>query len=438
MPVSIAYLGPLLTIHAFIAAKRDGLSHSEGELRDFVRELTSGEVTNDQAAAWLMAAYIRGLDDAETTALTLAMADSGVRLDLSGLPHPVVDKHSTGGVGDAVTLLFLPLMAACGVPVVKMSGRGLGFTGGTLDKLESIPGFRTSLSTSELIGQANTVGCALGGQTADLAPADKKLYALRDATETIGSIPLIAASVMSKKLASGADAIVIDVKAGSGAFMKTRESAAKLARTLMAIGRGAGKQVRVFVSDMSQPLAPAVGNALEVKAAIREMKSGCTGRLGLIAVRLADAALELAGKVPNAAQAAADGSGIAKMREWFEAQGGDPRVVDDESLLPSSAVRHAVHPKADGIVAAFETEAIGSVARELGAGRMSLGDRIDHSVGIELHKALGDSVTVGDILFTVHADTKLKAERAAEQLASATVISSQAPGREPLLEEIQP
>lgn len=281
-----------MTPNEFIKAKRDGSRHTPAEIRWFVESLTAESIADYQVTAWLMAAYLNGLDAEETA--SLAMADSGEKLSFPTL-GTVVDKHSTGGVGDAVTPLFIPIVAACGVPVVKMSGRGLGFTGGTLDKLESIPGFGGDLSPEALVAQAERIGCAWGGQTVELAPADKILYALRDATETVESLALIAASIMSKKLAAGADVIILDIKCGNGAFMQTADDARALANALLSISTSAGRKARAFVTDMSQPLAPAVGNALELKAAFAELRGGMSGRLGRVVMALAEAACEEAG-----------------------------------------------------------------------------------------------------------------------------------------------
>lgn len=385
--------------------------------------LTSGAAEDYQVSAWLMAAYINGLEDRETAALARAMADSGQTIDLSALPKPVIDKHSTGGVGDAVTPLFLPIMAACGVTVVKMSGRGLGFTGGTLDKLASIPNFRTDLPETELIAIAKEVGCAWSGQTKELAPADKILYALRDATETVNNISLIAASIMSKKLASGADAIVLDVKWGSGAFAKTKDEAERLAQEMIAIGEHNGKSVAAVLSEMNQPLAPAIGNALEVKAAIGELKSGCKSRLGSVTVELCRKALALAGKSADPMQVVQDGRALEKMKEWIAAQGGSARVVDDPSLLPAAAVTSAVKSESQGVVSAFDCEALGEIARALGAGRFRAEDEIDLGVGIELHVELGSRVARGDLLFTIHARSAEDADVATRALHSSITIN---------------
>jgi pyrimidine-nucleoside phosphorylase len=394
-----------MTVRDLIRAKREGASHSLTELRWFVGEMVAGSIPDYQVSAWLMAAYLNGLDPQETADLTIAMAESGETLSFPSL-GTVVDKHSTGGVGDVVTPLFIPIVAACGVPVVKMSGRGLGFTGGTLDKLQSIPGFRGDLSTGELVAQADRIGCAWGGQTANLAPADKILYALRDATETVESLPLIAASIMSKKLAAGADVIVLDVKRGNGAFMQSLAEARALASSLVSIAEAAGKKAKALVTDMSQPLAPAIGNALELKAAFAELKSGMTGRLGQVTIALAEAACSLAGSAISPRETVDSGKAEIKLKQWIEAQGGDPRVVDDPALLPSAPHVHTVTADRSGYVSGFDCRALGEVTRALGAGRLHKDDVIDRAVGIEVLVEIGDEVAEGQLLFAVHSKTQ--------------------------------
>jgi pyrimidine-nucleoside phosphorylase len=394
-----------LTALEFIKTKREGREHSQADLRWFVDALVNGQIEDYQVSAWLMAAVLNGLNAKETVDLTLAMADSGETLSFPSL-GTVVDKHSTGGVGDVVTPLFIPIVAACGVPVVKISGRGLGFTGGTLDKLESIPGFRGDLPPEQLITQAERIGCAWGGQTADLAPADKILYALRDATDTVESLPLIAASIMSKKLAAGADVIVLDVKCGNGAFMQSPEEAQALANTLVSIAETAGRRAKAFVTDMSQPLAPAIGNALELKAAFAELKSGMSGRLGQVAIALADAACSLAGASLSPGDVVFNGAALAKLQEWIEAQGGDARVIDEPTLLPSAPHVETVLADRAGYVSGFDCRALGEAARAIGAGRLHKDDVIDPAVGIEVLVELGDSVEPGHPVFAVHSRTQ--------------------------------
>jgi len=382
-----------------------------------------------------MAVFLNGLHHDETVALTIAMAESGEMLDFSEL-GTVVDKHSTGGVGDTVTPLFIPIVAACGVPVVKMSGRGLGFTGGTLDKLESIPGFRGDIDPTELVAQARRIGCAWGGQTASLAPADKVLYALRDATETVESRPLIAASIMSKKLAAGADVIILDVKCGSGAFSETSEAAHALAAELVAIARAAGRRVRAMVTDMSQPLATAVGNALELKAAFAELVTGMHGRLGTVVMELANAACSEAGSERSPREAVDTGAAANKLREWISAQGGDSRVVDDPSLLPIAPAAKEVVSTETGYVGAFDCRAIGETARSLGAGRLSIDDLINPSVGIEVHVELGQKIETSMPLFTVHAATDAEASRACASLGDVIDFSAQPVTTPPLIQPV--
>jgi pyrimidine-nucleoside phosphorylase len=394
-----------MTAREFIKTKRERGSHAPAEIRWFIDALVAGQVPDYQATAWLMAALLNGLNAEETANLTLAMAESGDVLTYPTL-GTVVDKHSTGGVGDVVTPLFIPIVAACGVPVVKMSGRGLGFTGGTLDKLESIPGFRGDLSPKQLIEQAERIGCAWGGQTADLAPADKILYALRDATDTVESLPLIAASIMSKKLAAGADVIVLDVKCGNGAFMQSLEEARALASSLVSIADAAGRRAKAMVTDMSQPLAPAIGNTLELKAAFTELKSGMNGRLGKVTMTLAEAACSLAGSRLSPREAVDSGKAEAKLKEWIEAQGGDPRVVDDPSLLPNAPHVHTVTADRSGYVSGFDCRALGEAARALGAGRLHKDDVIDPAVGIEVLVEIGDQVEAGRPMFAVHSRTE--------------------------------
>lgn len=426
-----------MTVHEFIRVKRDGGKHAQAEIRWFVDALVAGEVETYQVSAWLMAAFLNGLTDEETAWLTLAMAASGETLEFPTLGS-VVDKHSTGGVGDTVTPLFIPIVAACGVPVVKMSGRGLGFTGGTLDKLEAIPGFRGDLAPEEMVAQAKRIGCAWGGQTTDLAPADKKLYALRDATETVESRPLIAASIMSKKLAVGAQVLVLDVKCGSGAFSATREDALALAEIMLSIAKAAGRRAAAFVTDMSQPLAPAVGNALELKAAFRELEGGMTGRLGQVTMALANKACHLAGARMTPDEAVASGAAAAKLREWISAQGGNARVVDDPSLLPSAPATRAVNAQGGGYVEKFDCQLLGEVARELGAGRLEVDDVIDPSVGLEVLVETGEAVADRAPMLIVHAVTQAAADAAADRLSGAITLSRSPVAPPELVSEVTP
>ena len=412
-----------------IAAKRDGLAVDPEELRAFVLGYARGEVADQQAAAFVMAAYLNGLDDAETLTLTRAMVDSGETLPLERISRPKVDKHSTGGVADGVTLVFAPLAACLGLAVAKLSGRGLGHTGGTLDKLESIPGLRTDLEPAAFERQVEEIGCAVAGQTADLVPADGALYALRDATATVASIPLIAASVMSKKLAVGSDLILLDVKAGSGAFMKTLEDANALARACAALARDWGRSTRVAVTDMSQPLGDAIGNALDIVEAVEVLRGRMRGRLRDAAVMFAGEGLSrLTGIGMGEGRAAAasaldDGRALEAFRAMVAAQGGDPRVVDDaESVLPRAPVRRPILADAAGTLAIVDAEALGRASGDLGAARGRKADPIDPAVGIVFRPKIGDAIEAGQVLGEVHARTEDEAEGAAASVRSALTL----------------
>jgi pyrimidine-nucleoside phosphorylase len=415
-------------IHAFLKAKRDGQSHRPGEIRAFVQRLVAHQIPDYQTAAWLMAAFLQGLGQEELLELTLAMATAGTERNEPPLFAGTLDKHSTGGVGDSVTLLFLPICAASGMRIVKLSGRGLGFTGGTLDKLDAIPGFRTDLGLRELHAIADQVGCAQGGQSAELAPADKILYALRDATETVEHPALIASSVMSKKLAAGAESLVLDVKWGRGAFMTDREAARELARRMVEIGTGAGRRVAALLTDMNQPLSHAVGNALEVRAALDELRSGCQGRLGRVAVALAEEAAQLMGAAQtDVGEAVRSGAAFRKALEWIEAQGGRIDPHTPTYGLPVAAVQRPVYADEEGYVVGFDTRGIGEVARRLGAGRLSVEDVIHPAVGIELHVEIGSPVRSDAPWATVHAQNAASAEEAAAVLATSLELSESPP-----------
>jgi len=404
-----------------IIKKRDGKELTRDEIRFFIEGFTRGTVTDYQASAWSMAVLLNGMTDRETTELTLAMADSGEKLDLSGVVDLALDKHSTGGVGDKTTLVVEPLVVACGLRVGKMSGRGLGFSGGTLDKMESIPGFRTDLTKEEFLRQLKEVGLVLTGQTSDLAPADGKLYALRDVTGTVPAPPLIASSVMSKKLAAGANRIVLDVKVGTGAFMKTQEEARSLAKLMVKIARLAGRKAVALLSDMNQPLGHAVGNALEVKEAIETLHGGGPTDFRQHAIEVASQLLLLgqAEKTLSAARKRAgvtlkDGSAFERFRDLVSAQGGDVRYVDDPSLLPRAKFVEEVPAPRSGYLKWVDARQIGEASVALGAGRAKKGDPIDHAVGIVVLHKVGDRVAKGAPLFTLHANdqTKLEATRA--------------------------
>ena len=413
-----------------VAAKRDGRSLPPDQVRAFVEGYARGDITDPLAAAFLMACVIRGLDEEETFALTRSMVDSGTTVELTGLDAPAVDKHSTGGVADGVTLVFAPLGAALGLAVAKLSGRGLGHTGGTLDKLESIPGLHTDLGVGAMRAQVERVGCAVAAQSADLVPADGKLYALRDATATVESIPLIAASVMSKKLAVGTDLILLDVKAGSGAFMKTPGAAVDLAEACLGLARRWDRGCVAHVTDMSQPLGDAVGNALDVAEAVRLLRGEGGGRLRELTVRLAGDALarlesiEPEETVARAERTLADGSALDRFRRMVEAQGGDPRVADDpEGVLPRAPVIVPIHAEAAGTLATVDAEAIGRAAAALGAGRFRKGDPIDPAVGIVCTPKIGDRLERGAPIGTVHARTTEAAREAGAAVLAALTLA---------------
>ena len=413
-----------------IEKKRDGERLTGAEITFLVDGYTKGDIPDYQMAAFCMAVVWRGMDMRETAQLTAAMVATGERLDLRRFGR-VVDKHSTGGVGDKTTLVVAPLVAACGLPVAKMSGRGLGFSGGTLDKLESIAGYRVDLSTSEFLAQLERVGIVLTGQTADLAPADGKLYALRDTTGTVPSIPLIASSIMSKKIAAGANAVVLDVKVGSGAFMKDLPSARLLARTMVAIGKAHGLAVRCELTDMDQPLGRAVGNSLEVAEAIATLRGD--GPPDLVALtRIAGAEMLLLGGKARDRTAAlrridraiADGSGLAKLRELVVAQGGDPRMVDDPGRLPSAPRVEALRAARTAYVRRIAADEVGLASVRLGAGRETKGQAIDHRTGIVLHAKVGARVERGAAFADVHHSGKPADTLAIEQVRDAFTWST--------------
>jgi pyrimidine-nucleoside phosphorylase len=413
-----------------IAAKRDGRAVDPDALRAFVLGYAREEVADYQAAAFLMAAYLNGLDAAETLALTRAMVDSGETLPLQGVSRPKVDKHSTGGVADGVTLVVAPLAASLGLAVAKLTGRGLGHTGGTLDKLDSIPGFRTDLEPDAFERQVEEIGCAVIGQTANLVPADGALYALRDATATVASIPLIAASVMSKKLAVGTDLILLDIKAGSGAFMKTPQEADALAKACASLANDWGRSTRVAVTDMSQPLGDAIGNALDVVEAVEVLRGQMRGRLRDAAVMFAgEAVSQLTGLGMGEGRAAAaaaldNGRALEVFRLMVRAQGGDPRVADDpESVLPRAAVRRPIVAEAAGTLAAIDAEALGRASGDLGALRRKKSDPIDPAVGIVFRPKIGDAIEADQELGQIHARTEDDAASAhAKVLATLTLV----------------
>jgi pyrimidine-nucleoside phosphorylase len=423
-----------------IERKRNGGELSGEEIGELVLAYARDDVPDYQMAAWCMAVYFRGLTGAETFALTDAMISSGERLDLAAaLGRRVVDKHSTGGVGDKTSIAVGPIVAACGVPFGKMSGRGLGHTGGTLDKLESIPGFRVELTTEEFVEQVREVGLAIVGQSAGLVPADKKLYALRDVTATVDIVPLIASSIMSKKLAAGADAIVLDVKVGDGAFMKTLDDARSLAEQMADLGRRAGKEVVCLLTDMDQPLGRAVGNALEVREALATIRGEGPGDFTELVVdacarllALSDLGVDLDEGRRRVERAIGDGSADAAYERWVRAQGGSP----DPEALPTAPVQVAVPAPRDGVVRRVGALAVGNAALELGAGRRTKADRVDHAVGVLCFAKRGDTVLAGDDLAEVHAADADAAAAAVDEVLAAYEIGDAAPGERGILLDV--
>ena len=427
-----------------IAKKRDGERLSTGEIAEMIRLYTAGEIPDYQMSAMCMAILFRGMDDDEILDLTMSMMHSGETLDLSPIRGVKADKHSTGGVGDKTSLVLCPMVAACGVKIAKMSGRGLGHTGGTIDKLESFPGFVTGISEERFFDNVNRIGIAIAGQTAEVCPADKKLYALRDVTGTVPSIPLIVSSIMSKKLAAGADVIVLDVKCGSGAFMKTPEQARELAEGLTRVGALAGRRCAAVITDMDEPLGFAVGNALEVKEAI-DVLAGRTeaGELLELCLTLGTNILTLAGLAADETEAreklvktVKDGSALRKLAEMVEAQYGDPRAVYDLSLLPEASVKREVPCERAGYIAHIEAEEVGLVSMHLGGGRATKESAIDLAVGVVLRKKVGDRVEAGESLGTIHASSEAKAAEAAELLKKCYTLSDEPVKKAPFIKDV--
>jgi pyrimidine-nucleoside phosphorylase len=432
-----------LTFEELIEVKRDGGEHTPEQIDAVVLGYASGQVPDYQMSAWLMAAYLNGLSADETVWLTDAMVRSGRVVDLSAIPGVKVDKHSTGGVADTTTLVVAPLVASCGVPIAKMSGRGLGHTGGTLDKLESIPGFRTEWSEEQFVKMVATVGIAVIAQTPEIDPADKKMYSLRDVTGTVASIPLIVGSIISKKVAGGADAIVLDVKAGSGAFMKTIAQARELAHELTRVGEALGKRVTCLVTDMDQPLGMAVGNALEVREAIETLRGEGPESLTELCLVVAAKMLVLGEVAADEVEARAkllaaieSGRALETMRRWIAAQGGDARCVDDPTVLPSSPLQREVRASRAGYVERFDAEGVGRAAAALGAGRLSLGDTIDPAAGLVLAVRVGDRVEPGSVLCTLHAQTEALLDAGEERFSAAIEIGDAKPAVPALFHEV--
>ncbi len=432
-----------MRMYDIIMKKRNGAELTEEEIQYFIEGYTKGEVPDYQVSALMMAIFFRKMTQRETLSLTMAMAHSGDMLDLSAIHGVKVDKHSTGGVGDKTSLALAPMVAACGIPVAKMSGRGLGHTGGTIDKLESFPGFSTALTRQRFIDNVNRIGIAIMGQTADLAPADKKLYALRDVTATVDNMSLIASSIMSKKLAAGADAIVLDVKTGSGAFMKAEADARALAEEMVQIGRNAGRKTYAVISDMAQPLGLAVGNALEVKEAVATLRGEGPEDFMELCLTLGSLMLIAGGKTDSAEEARqmlkgviADGSALNRLAVFVEAQGGDRRAVYDTELLPKAEILHPILAPADGFIDHIICDEVGICSLLLGGGRETLHSGIDLSVGLVLCKKAGDVVRKGDILAVIHANDEKKAQEAQKRYLAACRITQAPPEKRPLIKAI--
>ncbi|WP_168119213.1 pyrimidine-nucleoside phosphorylase [Paenibacillus sp. HB172176] len=424
-----------------IRKKRDGGELEADEISFLIAGYNSGEIPDYQISAWAMAICFQGMTAEETAALTTAIVESGDQIDLSAIAGIKADKHSTGGVGDKTTLIVAPLVASLGLPVAKMSGRGLGHTGGTLDKLESIPGFRTVLDREAFVRQVNEIGIAVIGQSANLAPADKKLYALRDVTGTVESIPLIASSVMSKKLAAGSDAIMLDVKTGKGAFMKSLGEAEKLAQAMVSIGEQVGRRTAAIISDMNQPLGFAIGNSLEVKEAIETLKGKGPQDLTRLCVALAAHMLMLGGKFECFEEAEKtlmnqllNGEALSKFKSFVKAQGGDDRIAERPELLPQAPFTMEVRSSSSGFIHAIDAELLGLSAMRLGAGRATKDDAIDYAVGVTLARKVGDEVQAGDVLAIMSLrERSSSAERVAEDIAGSFSIEQSVPNPGALL-----
>ncbi len=432
-----------MRMYDLIMKKRNGGVLGDGEIRFMVQGYTRGDIPDYQMSAMMMAIYFQGMNADETLALTMAMAESGDMLDLSDIRGVKVDKHSTGGVGDKTSLALTPMVAAAGVTVAKMSGRGLGHTGGTIDKLESFSGFSTAISEQQFKENVNRVGIAIMGQTADLAPADKKLYALRDVTATVDNMSLIASSIMSKKLAAGADAIVLDVKTGSGAFMKTEADSFALAREMVRIGNGAGRKTIAVVSDMDQPLGYAVGNALEVREAIETLKGNGPEDFVELCMTLGSYMLVAGGKAADQEAAErilreviANGSALEKLAEFVAAQGGDRELVYHPDRLPQASIAQEIESPMDGYIQRIVCDEIGICSLLLGGGRETKESEIDLSVGLVLHRKVGDAVKKGETLATIYANDQAKLDAARERFLRAYTIDRNPVEKKPLIKGI--
>ena len=428
-----------MRIYDIITKKKHGEELTDAEIEYVIREYTKGAIPDYQISALMMAIYFKGMTDRETATMTLAMANSGDTVDLSEFGTLTVDKHSTGGVGDKTTLVIAPIAASLGAKLAKMSGRGLGHTGGTVDKLESFPGYDTSLSPDAFFEQVRRIGISVIGQSGDFAPADKKLYALRDVTATVDSIPLITASIMSKKLAAGSSAVVLDVKYGSGGFMKTPEDAEALARGMVEIGKRCGRRMCALITNMDIPLGYAIGNALEVCEALdvlsghgpADLTEVCTA----LATEMVSASLGMSTDDARVAvlDAISSGRALAKFAEWIEAQGGDASYAKDTSLFPKAKYEYDVKAECDGYISAMNAEEIGVSSVVLGAGRLTKDDAIDHAAGIILRKKRGDKVNAGDTIATLYTNNESKIGDAERMLLGAVVISDTKPEAEPLI-----
>ncbi len=432
-----------MRMYDLIMKKRNGGMLTKEEIEFMVQGFTAGEIPDYQMSAMMMAVYFVGMDEQETLHLTMAMAHSGDMLDLSGIEGIKVDKHSTGGVGDKTSLALTPMVAACGIKVAKMSGRGLGHTGGTIDKLESFPGFTTEISEEAFIKNVNQIGIAIMGQTADLAPADKKLYALRDVTATVDNMSLIASSIMSKKLASGADAIVLDVKTGSGAFMKKEEDARALAEEMVKLGKNAGRNTVAVISDMDQPLGYAVGNALEVQEAIDTLKGNGPEDFVQLCLTLGSHMVVAGGKADSVEEAEtmlkqvlADGSALAKLAEFVEAQGGDAKAVYDTTRLPKAAFIEEIPSPEEGYVSRIICDEIGVCSLMLGGGRETKESTIDLSVGLVLQKKVGDFVKKGEPLAIIHGNDKEKMQAAMKRFVASYQFSKEPVEKQPFIKAV--
>lgn len=432
-----------MNIVDLIIKKRDGGKLTKEEIEFFIKGVTDSSIPDYQVSAMLMAIYFQDLDNEETSELTMAMAHSGGTFDLSSVEGIKVDKHSTGGVADTTTLILAPLVASCGVPVIKMSGRGLGFSGGTLDKLESIPGFKIDVTEEQALEYAKTSGIVLMSQTDNLTPADKKLYALRDVTGTVDNIALISGSIMSKKIAAGADAIVLDVKCGSGAFMKDYPSAVKLAKTMAEIGKSVGRNVTAVISSMDQPLGMNIGNSLEVIEAIEVLKGNVKGDLLDVALTLGAYMLIGAKKVNSVEEGISmltkninNGKGLAKFRELLIQQHGNPDIIEDYSLLPLSKAKLEVKADSDGYIYSMNTAEIGRSSLETGAGRASKTDSIDFGSGIIMKVRIGDTVSKGDVIAEIYSATEEKCISAGKYLKDAIEIKAEKPEQPKLILDI--